>query len=88
MIRQEEGQPIEKAETFRLADFNFKRNSAFESVRKDCYFCSTDFDWSFHRLCSNPKNTSKISQNEKGDRRCALPWCPRSDEVEQIHMKM
>jgi len=79
---------ISQPNSFRLEDFNFKRNKAFEELRGPCSFCRPIVDWSFHRLCSHPKNTSKIIQNENGDKRCALPWCPREDEVEKIHREM
>lgn len=61
-------------------DFITKTNRAWEGLRNPCKH-NRGLDGGFRFLCSSANNTSKVNQNARLEKRCALPWCPHAQDV-------
>jgi len=83
MVRKEKLGNVQLMDSsaFARADMIAKVNRAFVVSQFFCESHRNELDWSNHHLCSHHKNIGRIQQNSRGDKRCALPFCPIAKQV-------
>jgi len=65
-------------------DYITKTNRAWAQLRDEkCKHCR-GFDGGFRFLCSHPLNSSKVVQDARLNKRCALPWCPHQTQLPAV----